>query len=367
MKIRKEQIVKIIGFVAFMVIICVVLNGVTNLYRNNEFAVEDKITVAGIKEELPLDVVYIGGSAAYSYWEPLKAFRDTGLVSYALAVNSIQAECILPFVKYTEKYQNPELYVIGIRAFQYYKSEGDEYFLRNTSDTLDNGYIRSKLIHDYCKNRILDENELNLQLDIIKYHTNPYALCYKDNWDLIDNSMKCDFKGGQPKMSHSSLVEPVGFQTSERGELMEQDVAILNELLNYLRKHGKKALFIVCPYNITKEEYAIYNSLSDIIKDNGFDYLNANDYYDEIGIDFASDYSDGSHTNPLGSEKYTKWLEEYLMNNYSLSDHRGEALYNEWSCLADEYVSVGIERREKINEIIETGLSIEELEELEGD
>lgn len=73
------------------------LLGATYLFRGHVFGYNDRISVVGIKEEKKdsLDVIYIGGSAAFVYWELMKAYKDCGFTSYDLATNSIQTENIL--------------------------------------------------------------------------------------------------------------------------------------------------------------------------------------------------------------------------------------------------------------------------------
>ena len=55
-----------------------------------------------------LDMVYIGGSAAYVYWQPLRAFNEYGFTSYDLATSTITPEAIKYYIVEAEKTQNPE-------------------------------------------------------------------------------------------------------------------------------------------------------------------------------------------------------------------------------------------------------------------
>ena len=131
--------------------------------------------VVGIREEEPLDMIYVVGSAAFVYWEPLKAWNDCGFSSYNLATDTIQAESIKYYIKYALEHHNPRLFVVGVRAFQYYEKEvGGEAGIRNSSDSLDLGIDRINLVNEYLNNRIIDENidEFSLYIDIMRYHSN---------------------------------------------------------------------------------------------------------------------------------------------------------------------------------------------------
>ena len=51
--------------------------------------------------------------------------------------------------------------------------------------------------------------------------------------------------------------------------------------------------------------------------------------YKEIGIDYLTDCSgDGGHLNDYGVTKFTKYVGDYIYNNYSLIDHRGDDRYS---------------------------------------
>ena len=323
----------------------------TYLFRGTQ---GERISVVGIKEETKnsLDVIYIGGSAAYRYWEPLKAYKEYGFTSYDLATSSIQAESILPYIKYAQQYQNPDLYIIGVRSFQYYENTGNEVGLRNSSDALDIGNNRFQLINTYLNNRDIETDEVALYWDLAKYHTNYEALKNRDSWALRDNSAKCESKGFKALTAWSYLDKPEGFQNEIRAELPANDRNTLVKLLEYLKNNNLKALFVVCPYYITQEDYSKYNTMNDIIASYGYDFLNTNDYYEEMAIDFSKDFYDISHVNSLGAEKYTTFLGNYLLNHYSLPNHKGSEEFGEWESLAEEFIDEDADSKETILKFI---------------
>lgn len=323
----------VIGGIIFWVLAFYVFLSLSYLTRENGFnSYDDRITVAGFPEvpEDTIDMVYIGGSAAFVYWEPYKAYGEMGFTSYDLATNTIQAESILPYIRLSQKTQNPTLYVIGLRAFQYYDDEGNEVGLRVSVDSLNQGLLRWSLISRFLKNRTMDVEALPLYLEIAKYHSNYNAFGNPTAWELIDNKIDVYSSGCRPQDKWAYVERPVDFQTTERATLHPGAEAVLNELLDYCDKKKLNVLFVVCPYKITEEHYAIYNTIGDIVTARGYGYLNANDYYDEMGLDFSEDLYNNDHVNALGAEKYTTFLEKYLTDNYDLPDHRGDPEYSFW-------------------------------------
>ena len=93
-----------------------------------------------------------------------------------------------------------------------------------------------------------------------------------------------------------------------------------------------------------EEKQKMYNYMDDMISERGYEFLNMNDYYDEIGLDFAVDFSDyGGHVNAVGAEKCSAFLGGYLVEKYGIEDRRGEkgcgswdAAYAQWQAEFEE-------------------------------
>ncbi len=335
---NKEKIKMFFGCVVFLIMAFCLFSNITYLFRNIEY---DRNHVVGLQsEEDDIDVIFIGGSATFVYWEPLKAYNDYGFTSYNLATNTIGAENILTYIKYAEKYKDPDLYVIGIRPFQYYSDEPEEAGLRNTADSMKITELsRYELIYSYLNNRNTDENTdvLSYYFDIAKYHTNLDNLKSEVAWGFINNKGESLYKGCELPQMWARVDKPIDYMTEERQELLPNAQKELDKILDYCDKKELNVLFVVCPYSITKEHYAIYNSVADQVTEHGYGYINANDYYDEMDIDFAHDFYNGSHVNAYGAEKYTAFLGDYIANTYSLPDHRNDGAYSDWNDLVVQF------------------------------
>lgn len=351
--IKREKYRRIVAAVIFLLIILKVFLSVTYLFRNANW---DRDHVIGIKEEKTLDMVYVGGSAAFVYWQPLKAWNDCGFTSYNLAVNKIQAESIEYLIKYALKYQDPECFVIDARAFQYYSLEGSSAGLRNASDSLDFFSLeRWEMVHEYLNHHNIEEGEdkLSFYLDICKYHTKYAVLGVKANWDRIINTGNATWKGFEWIYKYKGLETPEAFRTDERAEFLEEDLDTLYNLLELCQEKELNVLFVVCPYQITEEHQKKYNTIEDVVTSYGFDFLNANEYYDEIDINFSTDFYNGAHVNCYGAEKYTAFLGKYITEHFNLPDHRGESAYEEWNKDYEKFLQKEQEVKAAIDALIQ--------------
>lgn len=347
---------RIISFVIFICILFQTVIGITYLFREPHY---DRQHVMGIENETsPIDMVYIGGSAAFVYWQPLKAWNDCGFTSYNYATNTIQAETIKYYIKEVRKSQDPELYVIGIRSFEYWTEEIDEVGIRSSTDVMNIlSKNRTNQIKDYLAIRESEEkvDTVSYYFDIAKYHTNYSSLANKWSWVFAEKNLSSINKGWEWIPQYAYLPDNLeeSFQTQERYDVPQGSIDVLKDLLSYCKDENLNVLFVVCPYAITEEEYGRFNTIGDVIKEYGYDYLNANDFYKEMGLDFTTDFYNKNHVNAYGAEKYTEFLEDYIVANYEMPNHKGKTEYANWDVSYNRFKEEEINCKQQISIVMQ--------------
>ena len=85
---------------------------------------------------------------------------------------------------------------------------------------------------------------------------------------------------------------------------------VLRNLLDYCRENRISVLFTVNPYtDIQEETQKQFNYMKAIVEEEyGYPFINFNLLYDELDIDFARDFYNGSHMNTNGAVKFTRYL-----------------------------------------------------------
>ena len=364
---------RIIGCTCFLVIITYVYASATYLFRGkslNDFN-DDRLNIVGIKEEDPLDMIYIGGSAAFCYWYPLQAWNEYGFTSYNLGSTSIQAENILYLVKHALKYQKPKLFVIGMRPFAEYSNTGYEAGLRYTSDALDLGIDRLRLIRTYYDRRLVEAEISSVYVDIAKHHSRYDLLASPEAWALMDNEGEPLYKGANVKIDYYYLDELPPANAENRGELELRAYDTLYELLDFCIEKDLNVLFVVSPYILRQEDYTMFNTMDDIVTSYGYQFLNANEYFEEINLDVTRDFTDEGHVNVFGAEKYTDFLGNYIVENYDLPDHRAEGNMS-WEEAYADFTDVKDDAKASVNDLIasvregeEIALQLQDTEDLD--
>ncbi|MCD7726107.1 MAG: SGNH/GDSL hydrolase family protein [Clostridiales bacterium] len=346
--------IKIAGQIAaFLVIFLMLLIPVSYMVRTNG-EVKDRFSGFYAEKDHTLDIVMIGSSPVFPYYAAPKLWGETGIAMYPLASNMQRPAAMKYLVEEAEKSQSPELYIFEMRMY----TIADEYlrsnmaYTRGVTDNMTYSLHRLRTVQALVPEEEV-ESMLPYYLDIIKYHTNWKMLAMPSEWGNMFYHKQSPYKGYtfRDEVGPQPMPDCVG----EEGVLPipEEQEEYLRELLDTLQGMNQDALFIVSPYGLSAEEQQMFHYMEEIVEAYGYSFLNMNDYYDEIGIVFEEDFADyGSHTNAVGAEKCTDFLECYLLEHYEFTDKRGDDAYASWDQSYEDWKVEMEAARETIRERI---------------
>lgn len=354
----KEHIISIIKIIVFIVttfVMCFCLNGYFIPMLGS-----DTVIISGLYGEKnnSLDMVYIGGSACFVYYQPFKTYNDYGFTSYNFGANTIQAEFYKYMIDEVLKEQSPDLIVLDARAFQYRDKDQPptDVAYRNVLTGMPLNINKAKFIERYVRSKLGENDTLSYYFSFIRFHSAPSYERYSlsEGIKMITGNYKHVFKG-QMLVPRIEKQEYIDYKTEEEKVMEDDTVKILDELLEYLKTKNIKVLFVVSPYIEEKEHKKVFNYVERRVKEAGFDFIDANDYKDEMNIDYDIDFYNSSHMNVYGSDKYTDFLNKYISDNYKLKDHRNDAEYNDWN----QQLEVWKENKQSVYEIMEEAMELE--------
>ena len=353
----------------FILIFLMLLAGTTYCLRTsgdvknifNGFYAEKKDTI---------DVVMIGSSPVYPFYASPKVYEDTGITVYPLSSHVQRPSAALPLIKEAEKYQSPDLYVFEMRMYTMEDGRMQENmaYSRGVTDNLKYSLNRISAINRLIPskseqlealgdsvNEGMTEDDLEERytyyFDIFKYHSNWRSISDINQIKSIFGARKSPLKGfvindGVEALADAdrecslTKIEEIA-ESGEELQMPAEQEERLYELMDYLKENDLNAIFIVSPYNVSEDAMKMYNYMGRIIEENGYIFDNMNSEYDEMGIDFETDYYDGGgHVNLSGALKCTERLEE-LLSEYQetsgniLEDHRGDAKYESYEEAAE--------------------------------
>lgn len=328
----KNNIKNIIFIIIFLLTLPILYMCLT-WYRKPDSV--DLNNIAGFygEEENTLDVVYLGGSASFVYWEPLKAYEEHGITSYLYGANTIQAEMYEYMVREVYTKQNPELIIIDARAFQYRDIDQpptDVAYLNVLQGTPINKN-KAEFVYENVPKYLTEEDEpINFLFDFRRFHSNQVIGSVSTHMKMMTQTYENELKGFYFVPS-AVRMKKEKFKTDVKTPVSEETTKILNNLIKELDKHDAKVLFIVSPYIIDTEEKENFNYISEIIANAGYDFIDSNDYVKEMKIDYDTDFYNYAHVNIFGADKYTDFLSNYINENYNLEDRREDPKYSSWN------------------------------------
>ncbi len=353
----KESLKNIVGTLLFLTGALVMLISISYVLRPTDNGT-GRWRFAGFygEEKDTIDVVTIGSSAMYRYFNNPIFWETYNLTSYNLCSASQPVEIIGDLMDEARKEQNPQLFVVETRKFVKYSDlktkaellgmeEADEDEITDEESGLEN--IELRRVTDnmkYSRNRfeMIEQNvegdwkeKLDYHLDIIRYHSNWENLSDMNDLKYYRNS-KDNVKKGWSNIFIVKPKKPIGdLKNTEPLPIGKEAEAEITKLLEKCRKEQINVVFVSTPWVANEEQRRRNLYLGELIESYGFRFYDGNEHVEEAGIDYASDFYNGSHVNTWGSEKFTKTFGKYLVENYELDATHEKKVKKSWDeCVA---------------------------------
>lgn len=347
---RKQAVQSVIFIALFLYL----LMTVTYIIRTNG-DVKDRFTGFYAEKDNTIDVVMVGSSPVYPYYAAPMMWGQYGFRAYPISTNLQRPVAAVGLLEEVRKTQTPSLYVFEMRMYTAREMDltNNMAYTRGVTDNMKYSWNRMKVINAMVE----DVSErYTYYFDIFKYHSNWKTMVLPEQLACFRYEKPDDQKGYvmTDEVGPCEAVDTSGI--TERLPMPEYQEECLENLLDYLEENELQALFILSPTVMEEEKQKMYNYMGDIISGRGYEFLNMNDYYGEIGLDFAADFSDyGGHVNALGAEKCTAFLSGYLVENYGIKDRRGEKGYESWDAAYSQWLKELEEAKVTIAKRIEEG------------
>jgi hypothetical protein len=254
----------------------------------------DKNVTAALNEKSDtMDVLIIGDSEAMVVASPQMMMDEAGISAYNCNQLGQRSFDTYLFTQKILKKQHPQVILLETNVIAQPTMLKTEALVTN-----------SAIINDV--------------FPVIRYHSNWRYL------SGLEEPEAYDVERGYEKIE---VVDPYNgeeymVETEERGDI--NCIAIYN--LDKIRKlcdEKNIPLVLISSPSPVNMNYPKHNTLQDYADKHGLDFIDFNVLKDEIGIDWSQDTGDaGDHINCYGAEKTTRYLINYLEENYDLPDHR---------------------------------------------
>ncbi|MDR1564119.1 MAG: hypothetical protein LBS74_04090 [Oscillospiraceae bacterium] len=286
-----------------------------------------------------LDVVFCGTSKVFCLINPNQLWLEQGFTSYDFATNEQPLWITYYYVKEALKYQKPKLIVLDVYCAAYGEEEPRNAVTRAGLDflSLSPNKLEAALDNDALK-------ELpSYVFPLLRYHDRWSSLS-KDDYKYAIYNAKNPMHGYSPMYMVNPQEKPEGLEGQPIGTLAPRAEEYLLKTIELIKSEGVDLLLLNTPYCISPQSQSKFNRVAQIAEEQGVPFLDCNLLLDDIGLDYSKDYIDLVHTNVVGSEKIGKYVGDYIKQNYTLPDSRGNPAYTWWEESAQLWLNYNAER-----------------------
>lgn len=291
------------------------------------------------EEAEKIDVFFIGPSHIFYGINPMTIWEETGIAGYNLTTHQQPLWTSKLLLKHALKHQHPKLIVFDVLMATNFGRPliGTEQGTNMTHLALDPVPLSLQKIKGVLKtDSITEKGEILLPI-ILNHSRLQQGLLSYDDFHFFTGDRSHPTKGYNYTQNTLSYDCPIVPNTDYTHELPEGMEAILIDFIEFCHDQKLPLLFIKTPLVGNEELYGQINLIGKIAAEHEVPFLNFNLLFDDIGIDFSTDFADSGHLNVHGAEKVSKYLADYISVHYDLPDHRGEDAYNSWDLAARHF------------------------------
>lgn len=320
--LTKKNLIRI----GFLLLLAVTIYFISNILRVKSYHGINQIEGLYWQPENSIDAVMMGSSHIHCNVNTALLWEKYGIASYDYSGAEQPLWMTYHYLRELYKYQNPKAVVLDLYAparfkedYQYDWISENIYGMRFSWNKLEMLAVSVEPAH------------------LFQYF--PSFMVYHDRYDDLkeedfehfwwDGEEKQAFKGYTPYWEKKPQTMP-NISESEAGGLSEKSEKYLRKIIDFMEKKQGELILIATPYIMTEEDQKVYNQIAEIAREEEVAFINYNEYYKEMGLDFGQDFNDESHLNYWGSCKFTNYLGEFLSSFDNIKDRRGEEGYESW-------------------------------------
>ena len=266
-------------------------------------------------EKNTVDVLIAGSSTILVGLSPMELWENYGIVAHTRA-SLVQAPPVTWLnIKEAYKYQKPEVVVMGITSlFLDYDYDANEPYIRRGLDYKKLSFDKLRTVYEVVK-RSDTQHILDYIFPVLRYHDR-----WKDyQWaDTRILTPRYDFMHGQYTVYKQTEIEPRDeVDTTVPAEKENEDSwSFYKDAIEYCKSQGSEVIAVYMPDD--RWTYGRYLRAKELLESCGAAYIDFNmeEVLDATDIDWAHDFYDPHHLTPLGAQKTTEYLGDFLVKNY---------------------------------------------------
>ena len=330
----------ILRVTAFTVLLCLLLNIWISWFKLRTVNGALNFEAFYAQEDDSIDVLFVGSSHAFINVNTGVLWNEYGIPSFVLGANNQPIWNSYYDLKEALKTQSPKLVVLEIL-----NASGDFDYLEHSYNITNTSGMRWNLNRLEAMRAGVPDSDTLIDdiLNFEEYHNRYTGIGMADiATNNLESYSGVVFKGFYDYIRVDPIAEPVFDHELESGSVMLRKEEYYYRLIMELCRDEDIPLMIMVAPDGTYSDGVrqIYNYAGEIADEYGVDYVDFNEFYHEMDLDFSTDFADIRHLNHLGNRKFTSFLGEYITGHFDLPDRREEdnSVYDSWeeNCLIAE-------------------------------
>lgn len=320
----------IIKLLIFLCIFSLLFISISYIVRP-ESDMKERYTGFYAEDKDSIDAIMIGPSSVSPLIASPYIWNEYGITTYPLSTNAQPVAAVKYIIEEAQKTQSDALFIIDTTMFMV-ETETllTEPRIRNVIDNMKYSFTRFRAINELVEDRA---SRIDYYFDISKYHS---AILSEDGLGLDDikyfNFENENIYKGYLFVEAVKIFEPIDVSdVSELEPIPASAEEELIALMDYCKQNDVDVLFFSNPYILADSQKMKHNYIERLVNEHNYGFIDFNDLYDVMGIDFGKDFYNENHMNVYGAEKFSKLLGEYLVNMYDFEDKRSDEEYASWN------------------------------------
>lgn len=325
-KMKEKYIYNIIKITGFLSLLLCMFSGVLRVLNYKDMGGGGGWQRFYQEESNSIDVMFFGNSHAHCTIDHGILWDEYGIAGYTLSAGSQEIDSTCYFVKEALRTQHPAVIVVEVMGALGGELANSDYSVNKNSLGMRWSPVFGEYIAYLADNMDMDRGEKQrafLKVPIV--HSRYAELTQSDFEDPIP--FMRGYRGSYEAMS---VERPEAAKATESMELNPQRLAMLKEIIETAKQNHIPVVLFAAPFKVSEENQMQFNAIEAFAKEQDIPFINYNKLYDEISLDFETDFREESHVNNGGAAKVTQHMAQYLAENYALPDRRGQEGYRIW-------------------------------------
>lgn len=278
-----------------------------------------------------IDVLCVGSSHTFVDFNTALLWEDYGIPSFVIGGSLQPFWNSYYYIKEACSYQTPKLIILEALACNIEDEYSEHGIVVNNYSGMRWGMNKLEAIRASVSDT---DGVIDHSLFFEEYHTRYTDLDINDiDLEMGDEVKTRNWKGFYDYFLTLPLPRPELEDDIDPLPITNKQEYYYRMIIEYCEQEQIPLMIMVSPdagYNEVAK--ARYMYAADIAEEYGVDFVDFNSYYNEIGLDFNTDFADIGHLNHEGNRKFTAYLGDYIDEQFDLPDRRAEStdLYDSW-------------------------------------